>query len=142
MRQPISQVMTRGVQVPDQTVRRAAQLMDELNVGSLPVCDGKRLVGMLTDRDITVRATAAGMAPDHTRVDEVMSAQTRWCTEDQSVDDVLRQMSDAQVRRIPVVDATHGLVGIVSLGDLAEDKAGDVASALRDISSPAEPDRA
>jgi CBS domain-containing protein len=139
----ISEVMTRGVEVirPAETLQRAAQRMDELNVGALPVCDGTSLVGMITDRDITVRATAAGMDPNRTRVDEVMTEQTRWCTEEQSVDEVMKQMADVQIRRLPVLDRQHQLVGIVSLGDLAVRQSVHTENALRGISSPSEPDR-
>jgi CBS domain-containing protein len=139
----ISEVMTRGVEVirPAETLQRAAQRMDELNVGALPVCDGESLVGMITDRDITVRATAAGLDPNQTPVSDVMTEQTRWCTEEQSIDEVMRQMSDVQIRRLPVLNRAHELVGIVSLGDLAVRQSGHIDGALREISSPSEPDR-
>ena len=139
----ISEVMTRGVEVirPAETLQRAAQRMDELNVGALPVCEGESLVGMITDRDITVRATAAGLDPNETPVSDVMTEQTRWCTEEQSVDEVMRQMSDVQIRRLPVLNGAHELVGIVSLGDLAVRQSGHIDGALREISSPSEPDR-
>lgn len=142
--QTISEVMTRDVHTvsPDETVRRAAQLMDELNVGSIPVCDGPRLVGMITDRDITVRATAAGMGPESTRVGDVMSTDVRTCYSTQNVDEVLSQMGDVQIRRVPVVDqASHSLVGIVSLGDMATKHSPGIDHALEEISSPSEPDR-
>ncbi len=141
--QRIADVMTRDVETvsPHATLQAAAQLMDELNVGALPVCDGKRLVGMLTDRDITVRATATGLAPKDAKVIDVMTEHTRWCTQDQSTDDVLQQMSDVQIRRIPVLDEREELVGIVSLGDLATRQDDDVLPTLRDISYPSEPDR-
>ena len=140
----ISEVMTRGVEVigPDESLHHAAQLMDELNVGALPVCSGDQLVGMITDRDITVRATAAGLDPDETCVSEVMTEQTRWCTVDQTTDEVMKQMGDVQIRRLPVLDANKKIVGIVSLGDLATRQSGHVDEALREISSPSEPDRA
>lgn len=121
--QRVSEVMSRDAQVvfPQESLQRAAQLMDELNVGSLPVCDGQRLVGMVTDRDITVRGTAAGKMPGEAHVDEVMTAEVRWCFEDQPLDEVMIQMADSQIRRIPVVshDDQKRLVGIVSLGDVA-----------------------
>lgn len=148
--QTISEVMTRGVQFvsPQETVRRAAQLMGDLNVGALPVCDGERLVGMVTDRDITVRAASAGRKPDDTIVDEVMSTDVRWCFEDQPLEVVMQQMADTQVRRIPVVthDEARKLVGIVSLGDIATRpevgaKGKDVGQVVEDLSSPSEPDR-
>ena len=125
---------------PDESLRRAAQVMDELNVGSLPVCDRSGLVGMITDRDITVRATAAGL-PGHTQVADVMTGHARWCTTDQSVQEAMQQMSDVQIRRLPVVDSDHQVVGIVSLGDLAMRHQGHVAAALRRISDPSVPDR-
>jgi len=139
----ISEVMTRGVEViaPDASLQHAAQLMDELNVGALPVCRDGELIGMITDRDITVRATAAGMEPTRHSVSEVMTEQTRWCTEDQTTDDVMKQMGDVQIRRLPVLNDKREVVGIVSLGDLAirqSERTGDV---LRDVSWPSEPDR-
>ncbi|HEY8606139.1 MAG TPA: CBS domain-containing protein [Noviherbaspirillum sp.] len=142
--QRIAEVMTRDVRsvTPQETIRRAAEMMDELNVGALPVCDGERLVGMITDRDITVRAVAAGVPPDTAQVGEVMSVQVRWCFEDQPVDEVMQQMADTQIRRVPVVDQnTHSLIGIVSLGDLATKHSAQVDRTLEGISSPSEPDR-
>ncbi|RQP22851.1 CBS domain-containing protein [Piscinibacter terrae] len=139
----ISEVMTKGVQVipPDASLQRAAQLMDELNVGALPVCDGKSLVGMITDRDITVRATAAGLEPATHSVKEVMTETTRWCTEDQTTDEVMKQMGDVQIRRLPVLNDRHEVVGIVSLGDLALRQSGHTDELLRDVSWPSEPER-
>ena len=146
--QRISEVMTRDVQfvAPRESVRRAAEMMDALNVGALPVCDGERLVGIVTDRDITVRATSTGAAPDDTLVNDVMSADVRWCFEDQSLDDVMQQMSDTQIRRVPVVshDEARRLVGIVSLGDVATRAQADgreVGHVVGKLSSPSEPDR-
>jgi CBS domain-containing protein len=142
--QTVSEVMTRDVKSisPTDTVRRAAQMMDELNVGSIPVCDGAKLVGMITDRDITVRSTAAGQAPETTRVGDVMSTDVRTCYATQSVDDVLSQMGNIQIRRVPVVDqGSHSLVGIVSLGDMATKHSAGIEAALEEISSPSEPDR-
>jgi CBS domain-containing protein len=135
--------MTRGVQVvaPSVTLQRAAQLMDELNVGALPVCENKELVGMITDRDITVRATAAGLDPASYSVSEVMTEQTRWCTEEQGTEEVMKQMGDVQIRRLPVLDANHAVVGIVSLGDMAIRQSEHTDSVLRDVSWPSEPDR-
>jgi len=139
----IAEVMTRNVKVigPERSVREAARLMDNLNVGSLPVCDGERLVGMITDRDITVRATAVGEDPDQTQVKEIMTDDVRWCFEDDEVNDVVRTMGDVQIRRVPVVDRAKRLVGIVALGDLATDRAEGTEEALRNISEPSEPDR-
>lgn len=141
--QQISEVMTRNVRVvsPDDTLQAAAQVMDELNVGAVPVCNGKQLVGMITDRDITVRAVAGGLPADGTPVKDVMTEPVRWCFEDQDVDEVMQQMSDVQIRRVPVVDRDKRLVGIVSLGDLATKHGADVEDTLERISSPSEPDR-
>lgn len=142
--QLISEVMTRDVQSISRqdTLRRAAQLMDDLNVGSLPVCDGRKLVGMITDRDITVRATAAGEAPDNVSVEEIMTDQVRWCYDDQTVDEVMQQMADSQIRRVPVIDRdSHQLIGIVSLGDMATKHSAQVDRTLEGISTPAQPDR-
>ena len=125
---------------PDESLQRAAQVMDELNVGSLPVCEENRLVGMITDRDITVRATAAGLPAD-TCIGTVMTDHARWCTCEQTVQEAMQQMADVQIRRLPVVDADHQVVGIVSLGDLATRHQGHVAAALRRISDPSMPDR-
>jgi CBS domain-containing protein len=147
--QLVSEIMTRQVQVisPQDTIRRAAQMMDELNVGSLPVCDGDRLVGMVTDRDITVRAISAGKNPNDAVVDEVMSTDVRWCFEDQRLDEVMQQMADTQIRRLPVIshDESHKLVGIVSLGDVATKPSGagegyDINQIVEKISLPSEPD--
>jgi CBS domain-containing protein len=135
--------MTRGVEViePDASLQRAAQVMDELNVGALPVCRNGELVGMITDRDITVRATAAGMEPAGHCVSEVMTEQTRWCTEDQTTEDVMKQMGDVQIRRLPVLNERREIVGIVSLGDLATRQSEHTDHLLRDVSWPSEPDR-
>ena len=127
---------------PDESLQRAAQVMDELNVGSLPACDDDHgLVGIITDRDITVRATAAGLPADATHVGDVMTGHARWCTTEQSVQEAMQQMADVQIRRLPVVDAQRRVVGIVSLGDLATRHQGHVAAALRRISDPSRPDR-
>ncbi|MGV3654791.1 MAG: CBS domain-containing protein [Noviherbaspirillum sp.] len=136
--------MTRDVRTisPQESLQRAAQLMDEWNVGSLPVCDGERLVGMITDRDITVRATAANETPDQGQVRDAMSIDPRWCYDDQPVDEVMEQMRDVQIRRLPVIDHdTQQLVGIVALGDLATKHSAEVDHTLERISSPAQPDR-
>jgi CBS domain-containing protein len=142
--QTIQDVMTRDVQsiAPQETVQRAAQLMDELNVGAIPVLDGDRLVGMITDRDITVRSVAAGQAPGSTRVNDVMSTDVRTCRPDQTVDEVLDQMADVQIRRVPVVDEqSQQVIGIVSLGDMAAKHSAGIDHTLEEISTPAEPDR-
>lgn len=141
--QRIADVMTRGVEViaPDATLQMAAKMMDDLNVGALPVCDNRRLVGMITDRDITVRATASDLRPSEVRVSDIMTEHPRWCLESQTLEEVAQQMSDIQVRRIPVLDQDNELIGIVSLGDIAVREPEAVQDVLREISTPAEPDR-
>lgn len=142
----VADVMTRGVRTlsPSDSISRAAQAMDELNVGVIPVCDGDQLVGMVTDRDIVVRGVAQECDLKTTKLADVMSTNVRCATEDQNIDEILGQMGDSQIRRMPVVDGNKRLVGIVSLGDIADKDKGDemdVASSLAEISSPAEPDR-
>ncbi len=138
----VSEIMTTQVQVigPASTLQQAAQLMEELNVGALPVCDGGRLLGMITDRDITIRGTAAGVAPGQACVSDVMTTGTEWCTEDQDTEEVMRLMGESQVRRLPVVNARRELVGIVSLGDLATRQPGHIDRAVREISAPSDSD--
>jgi CBS domain-containing protein len=142
----VADVMTRGVRTlgPEDTVVQAAQAMDELNVGVIPVVDGETLVGVVTDRDIVVRGVARECEPGTTRLADVMSAHVRCARENADIDEVLSHMAELQIRRMPVVDASQRLVGIVSLGDIAvKDPEDDieVASSLGGISSPAEPDR-
>ena len=141
--QTIQEVMTRDVQTisTQDTVQRAAQLMDELNVGAIPVVDDSKLVGMITDRDITVRSVAVGQDPTGTRVGDVMSTDVRTCTVDQGVEDVLAQMADVQIRRVPVVDDNGQVIGIVSLGDVVTKAPVEVEQTLDEISTPSEPDR-
>ena len=126
---------------PLDTVQRAASLMDEFNIGCLPVCEHGELVGMLTDRDITVRATCAGLAPATTLVAQVMSEGVRSCSHRQSAAEVLQQMAEVQIRRLPVLDDSGRLWGIVSVGDLLARHPEGVDAALRRICTPAEPDR-
>jgi CBS domain-containing protein len=133
----VSQIMTRGVRAvkPSDSVIRAAQAMEELNVGALPVCDAERVVGMLTDRDIAVRGVAQGLADQDAKVHEIMTREVKWCMAEESVEDVLRVMSIHQIRRMPVVDRQHQLVGMISLGDIATQVHGaHVAEALHEIS--------
>jgi len=117
----LKNVMTRGVEVihPNATLEEAAAKMDKLDIGPLPVCDGNRLVGMVTDRDITVRATAAGQDPKTTRVRDVMTDNVVYGFEDDDTNDAARLMEEQQIRRLVVLDRDKRLVGIVSLGDLA-----------------------
>jgi CBS domain-containing protein len=140
----VADVMTRGVRTmsPNDTMQLAAQAMDELNVGVVPVCDGDRLCGMVTDRDITVRGVAQGCNPASTPLRDVMSSDPLWCFDDEPLEHAIHQMRDAQVRRLPVIDHDRHLVGILSLGDVsATASSSEVAEALACISEPSEPDR-
>ena len=112
----ISEVMTTDVETvtSDQTAREAAAFMLRADAGSIPVCDGGRVVGMITDRDIAVRGVAEGRGPD-TPVSELMSDGVICAHEDDDVQDVARRMSDEQVRRIPVVDTDERLIGNVKV---------------------------
>ena len=116
----VSEAMTRDVRVanPDQTIREAAEMMAELDAGALPVGEQDRLVGMITDRDIAVRAVAHGKSPD-TRIRDVMTDDVKYCFDDDDVEDVARNMADIQVRRLPVVNRDKRLVGIVAIADIA-----------------------
>ena len=123
----------------DENLQKAAQWMKALNVGLIPIYDGDRLVGMLTDRDITVRATAAGCDPATTPVGQVMTPEVVYCFEDQPVEEAAKVMEDKQIRRLIVLNRDKRLVGVVSLGDLAtrtgaQRAAGEV---LEEISQPA-----
>lgn len=136
----VQDIMTRSVRYlsPSDSVVHAARLMEELNVGALAVCQGGELLGMVTDRDITTRAVARGCADQGTTLSDVMSEHVSWCYEDQPVEDVVQQMSDWQIRRIPVLDHSRKLVGMLSLGDLAlKWNAGQTAQALARICEPA-----
>jgi CBS domain-containing protein len=117
----VKEVMTRGAECvrPDDTLQQAARKMRDLDVGPLPVCDNDRLAGMLTDRDITVRAVAEGRDPKSAKVRDAMSEGVCYCFEDDDVSDAARLMKEKQVRRLVVLNSDKRLVGIVSLGDLA-----------------------
>jgi CBS domain-containing protein len=133
----VSECMTPEVQVasPNLSLSEAARLMGEFDVGVLPVAEDNRLIGMVTDRDIAIRGVAMGRGPD-SKVREVMSEEVQYCFDDESIEEVARSMGDLQVRRLPVVSGDGRLVGIVSLGDIAQHERHDVDSnsALREIS--------
>ena len=141
----IKDVMTRGVEVvrPDETLQQAARKMKSIDVGPLPVCDGERLVGMITDRDIIVRATAEGRDPKTTPVKEAMTPGVVYVFEDQDIEEAALLMRQRQIRRLVVLDSNKRLVGILSLGDLAEDSGDDQLSGdvLEGVSEPSEPAR-
>ena len=134
----VSDAMSRDVQVasPAQTIRDAAKMMAKIDAGVLPVGENDRLVGMITDRDITIRAVAEGKAPT-TKVRDVMSDEVLYCFDDQDLDEVAQNMSDTKVRRLPVVNRQKRLVGIISLGDLARNEdAGTTGQTVSHISEP------
>jgi CBS domain-containing protein len=135
----VSEVMTKDIQLanPDQTIREAARLMSEEDVGALPVAENDRLVGMITDRDIAIRAVAEGKGPE-AKIRQVMTDQVKYCFEDEDLNQVSKNMANVQMRRLPVMNREKRLVGIVSLGDLATAKrAGTQAQqALRGVSEP------
>ena len=116
----VSEAMTRDVRVatPGQSIRDVAKMMAEIDAGAMPVGENDRLVGMVTDRDIAIRAVAQGKGPD-TPVREVMSSEVKYCFEDEDLEHVAKNMGDIQLRRLPVVNREKRLVGIVALGDVA-----------------------
>jgi len=117
----VSDCMTHDVEIthPDMTLREAAKLMADCDAGVLPVGENDRLVGMLTDRDIAIRAVANGKGPD-SRVRDVMSSDVCWCFEDEDIDDALERLAEEQIRRMPVLSRQKRLVGIISIGDLTD----------------------
>ena len=137
--QKIKDLMSRDVQVisPEKTIQEAAQQMLKGNFGMMPVGENDRMIGSISDRDITIRAVAEGKNSS-TKVREVMSEGIRWAFEDDSVIEVAKLMSEHQIRRLPIVNAEKRLVGIVALGDFAVDSA-DISvagEALAEISQP------
>jgi CBS domain-containing protein len=133
----VSELMTPEVEVirPDDTLHTAAQMMADLDVGVLPIGENDRLVGIITDRDIAVRAVAKGCDPNKTTVRQAMSEHIRYCFEDEDTQEVGRKMGEWQIRRLPVLNRNKRLVGIVSLGDLAIGGAGEESKeALKEIS--------
>jgi CBS domain-containing protein len=143
----VCEVMTREVETvaPDASLQTAAAAMEAMNVGSLPVCEGRRLLGTITDRDIVVRGVATGRSPFEMVVRECMSNDISYAYEDEDVEEVLARMQTLQVRRLAVLDRRKTLVGIVSLGDIAtEPRAADrceVGEAIAEISEPSRPQK-
>ena len=134
----VSDAMTPEVQLctPDDTLRDAAQAMAALGVGLLPVTDNDRLVGMISDRDIAIRGIAMGRGPEG-RVGDVMTADVKYCYDDQDLDEVSANMGEIQVRRLPVLNRNKQLVGIIALGDIALIQGGNgTGAALCGISRP------
>lgn len=127
----LKDIMTSHVEVvsPDATLKDAAKMMDDLDIGALPVCENDRLVGMITDRDIIIRSVAAGQDPNKAVVRDSMTSPIHYCLEDQSVEEVAKIMESKQIRRICVLNSSKRLCGIVSLGDL-------MASVTESVSQP------
>jgi len=134
----VSDAMTREVRVatPGQSIREVAKMMDQFNAGSMPVGENDRLIGMITDRDIAIRAIAQGKGPD-TPVREVMSSEKLlYCYEDEDLDHVAKNMSEEQVRRLPVVNRDKRLVGIISFGDVAQKETRAASKAAKGVTKP------
>ncbi|RJF95949.1 CBS domain-containing protein [Noviherbaspirillum saxi] len=135
----VADAMTRNVQLasPNDSIIDAAKMMADSDFGVLPVSENDRLVGMITDRDIVVRAVAQGKT-GNTMIKDVMSAEVKYCFEDDDIDEIARNMGDLQIRRLPVVNKDKRLVGIVSLGDVSNNAdIAPTAEALSAISEPA-----
>jgi CBS domain-containing protein len=132
----VKDMMTHDVTVigPDETIASAAARMAQEDIGFLPVCDGERIVGAVTDRDITVRGVAAGCDVKRTRVRDVMTSDITYCFEDDDVEKTAHLMRENQIRRIIVVNRDKKLVGVVALGDLARQQQGQSADVLEAVS--------
>lgn len=133
----VSECMSHEVRMvgPSDTIRDAAVAIAEIDAGILPVAADERLVGIITDRDIAIRAVGNGLAAE-TPVDEVMTHEVRYCFADDNIQHVLDEMADMQVRRLPVLDGDKRLQGIVSLSDMALMEKRDAGQALSDIARP------
>lgn len=133
---PIKDIMTRNVKVvgPEEPIQRAAQRMAEENVGFIPVCDGGRVIGVITDRDVTIRAVAQAADARTTPVRQAMTEDVTWCYEDEDIDRTSQLMKEKQIRRVLVVDRNKRLVGVVALGDLAREQPGQSNEVLGEVS--------
>jgi CBS domain-containing protein len=135
----VRHVMTQGASVtsPDSDLQQAGQMMAQLDAGILPVGENDRLIGMITDRDIVIRAVAEGRNPQNTLVREIMSTDVKYCFQDEELEDVAENMAQLQVRRLPVLSREKRLVGIISLGDISlESTPSTSGEALRGVSVP------
>ena len=139
----VQEIMTRNVIVvaPNSTIRDAARQMRAENLGALPVGENDRLIGMVTDRDIAVRAVAEDRSPGNTAVREVMSEGIYYCFDDDDVEQAAEVMAKHQVRRLPVVDRDKRLVGVVALADMGRGQRDAAETALEGISEPSEKER-
>ena len=141
----LREVMSTDVEVvgPEATLAEAAEAMRQLNVGILPVCDGDTLLGVLTDRDITIRGVAAGADPNRMTVQQAMTQDLVYCFDDQDVRAAATLMEDKQLRRLLILDRDKKLAGIVSLGDLAIETANErlAGEVLERVSEPVHPEK-
>ena len=140
----VRDIMTSNVEVihPDSVIQEAAGKMKSLDVGSLPVCDNRRLIGVVTDRDITVRAVASGLDTRTAKVSEAMTPELIYCYEDEDVKEAAKLMERYQIRRLPILNREKQLVGIVALGDLALESSDRMSGqVLEEVSEPAKPNR-
>lgn len=132
--------MTTKIEVvkPETSAKEVSQKMRDLTIGALPVCENNRLVGIVTDRDITIRLTAEGKDPSSTKVKEIMSSKVEWCFEDEEVEKIAAKMENKKIRRLPVINHDKKLVGMLSLGDLALRGSRETAcKILEKVSEPA-----
>jgi CBS domain-containing protein len=141
----VQEVMTKNAECtgPNASLQKAAERMRSLDVGALPVCDNHRLIGVVTDRDIAIRSVAEGHDPKSDRVCDAMTSQVAFCFEDTDVADAAELMRAKQIRRLPVLDRSKRLIGIVSLGDLAVEAGNEELAgyALEGMSEPSSPRR-
>jgi CBS domain-containing protein len=133
---PIRDLMTKPVKVvrPDETIRNAARKMGDAGIGFIPVCSGDRLVGVITDRDLAVRAVAEALDANQTRVEELMTDEIVYCFDDDDVATTAAMMKQKKIRRILIVDRQKRLVGVVSIGDLAREAREESTEVLEEIS--------
>ncbi len=133
----VKDTMSRAVKTvsPETTIKEAARIMADADLGALPVAAGDRLAGMVTDRDIVVRGVAIGKGLE-TTVGEVMTHDVLYCHEDEDIGHIATNLAENQVRRLPVVDADKRLVGIISLADIADARADEAGEALEGITRP------
>lgn len=117
----VHEVMTAGIRIaePNEALAHAARKMRSQNIGALPVIEDRKLIGMLTDRDIAIRAVGANLDPASVQVRDIMSEDCYWCSENETLEDAVRIMEQNKVRRLPVMNNKHEIVGMLSLEDVA-----------------------
>jgi CBS domain-containing protein len=136
----IKECMTEDVVIaaPTQTIRDAARMMRNIDAGFIPVGENDRLVGTITDRDIAVRGIADGKGPE-TAIRDLMSKEVLYCYEDDDMDEVSDEMAELQIRRMPVLNREKRLVGVISLGDIAQAADGDLARSATTLNGVSQP---